>query len=502
MKSSYSRRATTIALAVAVGGCGPVAAVRADEMQDLKAQIEVLQRKVGQLEHTQLETAQGAQPPASAAVAPAKAASLVADDGTLTFHGITLYGTVDVGIGYESHGAPLSNSAGLGLQYLISRNSNKSQFGIAPNAMTASNVGLKGTEEIVPGLSAIFRLETSFLPTSGRLADGLGSIVQNNGVPLASQSTNSDSSKNGQAFNNALWAGLASPTWGTATFGRQNSLTLDGVLAYDPMGGSGAFSVIGFQGATAGTGDTEDARLDDSLKYRYSNGPFRASAMYKFGTSGTNAYEAGIGYDYGSASFDALYSHVNDAVSSAPLASLATVTPAQLAGAGSGLVSGTVSDNTSFMLLAKYGVGKAHLFAGYERIQFANPGHPLAVGSQLPNSGGGYSLGAVNNMAFNNKKYLQVFWAGAKYALRSDVDVIAAYYHEQQNSFQGNGCSDNSFTSCSGQLNAVSLVADYRFVKRFDAYAGFMYSKVSNGLSSGFLQTSTIDPTIGLRFAF
>jgi predicted porin len=154
------------------------------------------------------------------------------------------------------------------------------------------------------------------------------------------------------------------------------------------------------------------------------------------------------------------------------------------------------------MLLAKYGMGPVQLFAGYEHIQFANPGHPLAVGSQLPNSGGGYSLGSVNNTAFTNKKVFQIFWAGAKYAVRADIDLIAAYYHEQQNSFQGNGCSDNTFAACSGQLNAVSVVADYRFAKRFDVYAGAMFSRVSNGLSNGFLHTSTIDPTVGLRFTF
>jgi hypothetical protein len=29
-----------------------------------------------------------------------------------------------------------------------------------------------------------------------------------------------------------------------------------------------------------------------------------------------------------------------------------------------------------------------------------------------------------------------------------------------------------------------------------------MFSQVSNGLSSGFLNKSTIDPTVGLRFQF
>ena len=497
MDSSNALRAKTLALAIAIGVGGSATAVWADELQDLKAQVEALQKKVGEL-----EMKQSAKPAESAGAAQAKGLPFVADDGSLTFHGITLYGTLDIGVGYQSHGTPLSNVAGLGLEYLISKNSNHSLFSVAPNALSSSNIGLKGTVEIIPEVSAIFRLETSFLPTSGRLADGLGSIVQNNGVPLAKQTSNADSSKNGQAFTNAAWVGLSSPTYGALTFGRQNSLTLDGVIAYDPMGASGAFSVIGYQGVTAGTGDTEDARFDNAVKYRLTNGPWRAAAIYRFGASGSSAYEAGVGVDYLGASFDAIYSRVNDAVSAAPLASVAAITPAQLASAGSGLVAGTVSDNTSFMLLAKYGMGPVQLFGGYEHIQFANPGHPLEVGSQIPNSGGGYSLGTVNNTAFTNKKVLQVFWAGAKYAVRDDIDLIAAYYGEQQNSFQGNGCSNNTFAACSGQLNAVSFVADYRFAKRFDVYAGAMYSKVSNGLSSGFLNTSTVDPIVGLRFTF
>ena len=274
------------------------AAAHADELSDVKAQSEqireqnqVLAKQVVELEKRlhKLETqpakqpvvatrpAPPASPPAPAAGNYNKAPSIVADDGSLTWHGITLYGAIDMGLAYQTHGSPLSNSAGFGLGYLISKNSNKPYFGAAPNALSASNIGLKGNEELLPGLSAVFNLQTSFLPTSGRLADGLGSIVQNNGLPLTSQTTFADSSKDGQALNTAAWGGLSSPVYGTLTYGRQNSLTLDGVLAYDPMSGSGAFSVIGFQGATAGGGDTENARLDNSLKYTVNLGPFRAA---------------------------------------------------------------------------------------------------------------------------------------------------------------------------------------------------------------------------------
>ena len=64
------------------------------------------------------------------------------------------------------------------------------------------------------------------------------------------------------------------------------------------------------------------------------------------------------------------------------------------------------------------------------------------------------------------------------------------------------GRMTSAFAQCSGQLDAVSFVADYRFAKRFDAYAGIMWSQVSNGLANGFLQRSSIDPTVGLRFQF
>ena len=76
-----------------------------------------------------------------------KAPPLIADDGSLTYRGITLYGTVDMGLGYQTHGTPLNGSAGFGLEYLISKNSNHPYFGLAPNALSASNIGLKGIEE-------------------------------------------------------------------------------------------------------------------------------------------------------------------------------------------------------------------------------------------------------------------------------------------------------------------------------------------------------------------
>jgi predicted porin len=427
---------------------------------------------------------------------------------SLTWNGITLYGLVDMGVTYQNHGAPLSSTAGLGLNYLISKNSNGSYFGIGGNALSSSFVGLKGNVELTEGLNGVFNLQTGFNPWSARLSDGLGSIVQNNGLAIGQQNTFADSAKDGQAFNVAAYAGLSSPIYGTLTYGRQSALTSDGVANYDPMGNSGAFSLIGFQGATGGGGATENRIFDNSFKYAVNLGPFRAVAEAQlragFGGATGNAFQGQIGADYAGLSVDAIFSHVEDAITSAPLP-VGTLLPATLTNPGNGFVAGTVSDNTSVMLLAKYTIGPVKILGGYEHMQFANPKNALLAGNSIV---GGYTLGTVNNTNFTTDKTLQVFWGGVKYAVRPDVDLSVAYYHEMQNSFQsgavnvGGVCTTSAFAQCSGQLDAVSFVVDYRFAKRFDAYAGIMWSQVSNGLSNGFLQRSSIDPTVGLRFQF
>ena len=493
-----------------------------EQSKQLREQNQALTKRIADLERRQRKfDAQPAKQPAVAGRPANPGDSMAAYlaykaeykkapvNDSLTWNGITLYGLVDMGVTYQNHGAPLSSTAGLGLNYLISKNSNGSYFGIGGNALTSSYVGLKGNVELTEGLNGVFNLQTGFNPWSGRLSDGLGSIVQNNGLPVSMQNSFADSAKDGQAFYVA-YAGLSSPTYGTLTYGRQNALTSDGVINYDPMSNSGAFSLIGFQGATGGAGDTENRIFDNSFKYAVNMGPFRAAVETQirsgaFSAPG-NAVEAQIGADYAGLSVDAIFSHVTDAVSSAPLSTAQITTAAALGiNQGAGLVSGTVSDNTSIMLLAKYAIGPVKLYGGYEHMQFANPNNPLTPGSFIT---GGYSLGAVNNTNFTTDKILQVFWGGVKYAVRPDVDLSVAYYHEQQNSFQsgavnvGGVCTTSAFAACSGQLDAVSFVADYRFAKRFDAYAGIMWSQVSNGLSNGFLQRSSIDPTVGLRFQF
>ena len=63
----------------------------------------------------------------------------------LTWNGITLYGTIDGGVTWLSHGAPFNGTSAVGADYLIQKYSNRPQWSLAPNGLNQSNIGIKGT---------------------------------------------------------------------------------------------------------------------------------------------------------------------------------------------------------------------------------------------------------------------------------------------------------------------------------------------------------------------
>ncbi|HEX3895449.1 MAG TPA: porin [Rudaea sp.] len=429
-------------------------------------------------------------------------AAHAADDQSLTWNGITLYGTYDIGVAYQSHGAPLSQDFYPGLQYLLGKSSDKSQTSIAPSGLSQSKVGIRGKEMITGDLSFVFNAEMGFNPQSGNLADAPKSLIHNNGVALANQKTAGDGSRAGQFFNGQAWGGLSSPVWGTLTFGRHVTILADNIVKYDPMNGSYAFSPIGYSGMTGGMGDTEDVRLDDSVKYQWKYDMFHVGAMYQFGKSDSSpgeAWQGDVGFDYAGFGVDGIYGRKKDALA------LGSLSAAQVAGTSTtpGLplnsLAATVSDNTSWTLLGSYTAGPWKVSAGYERIKYENPSLPLTV----PFSGlGGYFISVLNNAAFPNDKKIAVSWVGLKYLITPDFDVTGAVYNYDQDSYAVVKCSTISSGQCSGDLWAYSVRLDYRWTKRFDTYAGAMYSKVENGLANGYLRTNTVDPMIGFRFQF
>jgi predicted porin len=464
---------------------------------------------------------------AAVGVAHAQSAATAAPvDDSLTFHGITLYGIIDVGIQNQTHGAPISDYFVAGSAEVVQKNSNHPVTGVTPSNLSNSRIGLQGVEPLVGDWSGVFKLETYINPQSGQIADALKSLVQNNGRSLATQNTNVDSSASGQTFIQSF-AGVSSKTFGTFTFGRQNTVLADGISKYDPNYASQAFSYIGISGGPAGGGDTQNRRLDSSVKYVGAFKPAEGvgahlSAQYKFNQStgsANTAYEVSFGGDYAGFSADVYYAKIKDAVAlgalSAPqVAGLPALCPDPVPAGGScvsaspsNALAATVSDNTSYAFMGLYNMGVLKFFGGYEHIKFANPETPLAAGFDVA----AYRVAYVNvqsgpKSTYVNDKTLQVYWAGVRYTVIPELDLVGAYYGVKQNAYgtgTNAGCSTNQSGTCSGTEDIISFDADYRLSKRFDAFVGAMYSGVRDGLANGFLfHTTDITTTAGVRFKF
>ena len=473
-------------------------------------------------------------------------------DCALTWHGVTVYGAYDIGVGWVSHGLPVNGYNYEG-EALVNRNGAGSRFLVAPNNLQQTGFGIRGKEEFFHGWYIVFNASTGINPNSGLLADASKTNIVNNGLPRSSYSEAIDGARAGQPFNDEYYGGVSSDHFGTITFGRQRSLGTDAMLQYDPVGGGYGFSFIGYNGTMAGGGDTEDSRWDDALKYRITYGPVHFGAMYKFvnGSGGcfsanqvwhatdctpeqphNNAFGFDLGGEHGNFSADAVYQHYNQAISvlnpllgpqslSAPFQSTTDsintnpITADPITGElnlidPNGTVYGIVTDNNALMFAAKYKWDPLKFYVGYEYIWQNNPKNPLGVGAS---DQGGYIMSGVEDNNLDTQKLVNIWWAGTKYAFDSKTDVTLAWYQQRQNDFRlPPACSVAAGfrASCAGTLNETSIYLDHHFTPRFDGYGGIAYSYVDGGLAIAiphgpgvpYNHHSNLAPTIGVRFAF
>ena len=455
----------------------------------------------------------------AASVAQAQTAAAPPLDETLTWHGITLYGIVDIGLQNQTHGAPISDYFVGGSAEIVQKNSNRSVTGVTPSNLSNSRIGLQGIEPLVGDWSGVFKLETFFNPQSGQIADALKSLAQNNGRLPGNQNTNVDSSASGQTFIQS-YAGFSSKTFGTITFGRQNTVLADGIAKYDPNYASQAFSFIGISGGPAGGGDTQNRRLDSSVKYVGSFKPAEGvGPICRPSTNSTSPPAAPIrptrclsaGISRASRPMCTTprsrmrwrWPRTQRAVNvSTPLHERLCPDPAAaggtcIAASPSNSLAATISDNTAYAFMGLYNMGVLKFFGGYEHIQFANPDTPLRAGFDVA----AYRVAYVNvqsgpKSTFLNDKTLQVYWGGVRYTVIPELDLVGAYYGISRTrtapapmpAVPPTSPEPAAATRTSSRSTPISLS------KRFDAFVGVMYSGVRDGLANGFPSTRPTSP--------
>ena len=151
-----------------------------------------------------------------------------------------------------------------------------------------------------------------------------------------------------------------------------------------------AWSLITFEGATGGGGDTENRIYDNSYEYRLNVGPVRLAAEVQAQQRRQQRHRQCLRRQHRLRLYGLLRWTSSAARSSTPSSCLclvaglarhrSTIRRSPSGNAVSSLLSGTVSDNTVFQVGARYTIGPWKFFGGYEHIKYANPNNPLAPG--------------------------------------------------------------------------------------------------------------------------
>lgn len=355
------------------------------------------------------------------------AALLAASSFALAQNSVTLYGVVDAGFTYTS------NAKG------------SHQIALTGGNESASRWGVRGSEDLGGGLSAIFTLEAGFNVVNGTMG------------------------QNGTEFGRQAFVGLSSPSYGTVTLGRQYSSQADYV---NPLvaGASWAAAGAGYGTHPADLDNLNNSnRINNAIKYRSTtwNG-LSFGALYSFGgqpgsIAQNQVWSLGAGYANGPLTLAAGYLYVNrpnfsfwgDKANDSKTAS----------NIANPIISGYASAGSEHILAAgvQYVFGQATVAAIYTNTRFENLGS-VAVAGLTPTEAG-YTGHATFNSAEVNLRYQL-----------TPALMLAFAYDYTNGTGVGNG---------SAVYHTVDLGATYALSKRTDLYAVGVYQHAAGTDSTG-----------------
>jgi len=381
---------------------------------------------------------------------------------------VQVYGVLDAGLVQMTHAGNLSSSFVTGAVPNGSNSKIGTVRGMMNGGESATRIGFKGSEDLGGGYKAFFQLETGFsLPNGNASTSGLAGGAGNPNMIA-------DTSINGQLFNRNAFVGLSSDGMGAFSFGRQNSLELDMITAvgggYDPVNAQ-MFSPINFSGSYGGGGATDDARVDNAIKYAKKFGNVNVNLLYGMGgvakyTSARSNTQINVGYEADSFGVQAAMQHASDTTSLSPAAA-------------PGTVAAQFINLDSYMLTARFKLADSFtLKAGYEQMKVSAPSNYGA--DALMTTIYGYNI--VGNTQFggtvgSDSKKTNVYWIGANIQASEAAKVSLGYYAAITPQFVSN-LTAGTTTAAFGD-HYISALVDYNLSKKTNFYAGAMVNTKS-----------------------
>ncbi|CAB3800074.1 porin [Pararobbsia alpina] len=358
---------------------------------------------------------------------------------------VTLYGSIDAGLMYTNnvkHGATQGP-----LYQATSGNTNGSQFGI------------RGSEDLGGGVTAIFKLENGFSVQNGKLG------------------------QDGRLFGRQTYVGIRDDQWGTITLGRQYDEGIDYVaplsdVAYD-------FGKTGFAHPFDNDNLDYSVRINNSVKFASSNfDGFKFGTLYGF--SNSSEFDANrvysVGASYGSGPLNVGVSYLQlDGSNSTNTTGAIDVAESTANGTGGFLLGADVQRVAAAGL--NYTLGSAVVGFVYSHSEFE--------GTEAFGSAGG-------NLRFDN------YEVNGKYSLTPSLKVGIGY------TYTDGHVTDTTTYGADSKWNQLNAQVLYFLSKSTDVYLESMYQHVSGKNYVAFVNTSggasstgnQIVATVGSRTRF
>jgi len=407
MKSSLTPIALAICMLTSVSA-------RADDVSDLRAQIQLLSQRLTQMETSQKQPATN-MPAAGSVDAPAPV-TIAQAPGWNLIHGadttVSLYGKIDVTVASKNNADAAGNR----------------RTGMPVSWMSGNRWGIHGSHLIDKdsGTSVIGTLESEFESPTGNMD-----------TPNV-------------LFNRDAWLGIENKTIGKLTFGRQNTLARDFIQTWGDAFGtasvdtseSGWCNNSNMQQMIFYGGGADGNRNDGSIVWKKVIGPWVVGATYAFGYAENgngpasapgqfangSTTGAALAYNGGAYNLDATYTHAivsNLAHKIAAFGGNYQFGPLLQWKAGMAHASveqalvGTRTDNVFSTSLVFTPAGKMRYVLGYHNIQVKNAGY----------SAGGNTLGVTADTsgvvsAANGTR--KTFYTAAFYKFDTQTDIYIA----------------------------------------------------------------------------
>jgi predicted porin len=407
---------------------------------------------------------------------------------------LSVYGILDAGVVQMTNAGNISPNFVTGAVPTGTKNNGGTVRGMMNGGESATRWGIMGSEDLGGGDKAFFKLETGFSIANGTIANS--GLTSGN---TTAHTMAADTSLEGQLFGRAAYVGLSDKDLGAVSFGRMNNLQLDIIAVtaggYDPVNAQ-MFSPINFSGFYGGGGQTDNARVDQAVKYSKQIGNFNVNALYAFGgvagsSTARSNEQLNVGYETDTFGVQAAAMQAKDTTAILPPAGLTY-----------GQVNVQFVNLTSYMLTGRYKVTEPlTLKAGIERVEFnapSNYGADQGLGTIY-----GYQIVGQSPFA-GPQKNENVYWLGANYDLSSKTKISVGYYDVEMPSGTGNGTGVGaSTTTTSGSDKYTSAMIEYSLSKKTNVYAAFMLDKKSGSLAFGTGYPTTFNTYgAGLRVKF